>query len=138
MAGRSLENLRSRYNTAASVGGPGPGPGGPGRNAGARFSGKPKDGRKTFARIFTYISQYKLRIVGALLCMLLNTGASLAGSYMLRPILNHIAEAGVPAAERIRYLLIMLAVLLTVYLIAVAASFLQFRLMVTSGDSRIK
>ena len=136
MAGRSLENLRKRYNSSASVpmGGPGrPGPGpGPGRGPGGRgpAMGKPKDTKKTIARVFSYIRQYKARLAAVLVCMLLNTGATLVGGYMLRPILNHIAETGIPAAERVQYLLIMLAVLLTAYLVSVGAAFLQYRLMV--------
>ena len=112
MAGRSLENLRKRYNSSASApGGMRPGPKGPGPGRGPAM-GKPKDAKKTIARVFSYIRQYKLRLGVVLMCMVLNTGATLVGGYMLRPILNHIAEAGIPAAERIRYLLVMLLVLL--------------------------
>ena len=143
MAGRSLENLRSRYNKAAPAFGPGgpggPGPGrGPGRNAGAKFSGKPKDTGKTLKRIFAYISRYKLRLLAVLCCMLLNTGASLAGGYILRPILNRIAETGIPAADRISYLISMLIVLLLVYITGVTAAFLQMRLMVTVSRNAVE
>ena len=54
--------------------------------------------RKTIARIFSYLGEYKLRLVVVALCLILNTGAALVGGYMLRPILNHVAEAGIPAA----------------------------------------
>lgn len=131
MAGRSLENLRKRYNTHAqepASGAPAPGPRhGPGR---APAMGKPKNAKKTISRIFSYISQYKLRLVVVIVCMLLNTGASLVGSYLLRPILNHVAEAGIPTAERVIYLFRTLMVLLGAYLISVTAAFLQYRLMV--------
>jgi len=136
MAGRTLENLRSRYNKSAPVSG-GPG-GGPGRNPGTRAFGKPKDAKKTFARIFSYIGQYKARLCAVLMCMLLNTGASLAGGYILRPILNRIAETGIPAADRLSYLLSMLIVLLLVYITAVTAAFLQMRLMVTVSRSAVE
>ncbi len=108
------------------------GPGGPGRNR--LSSGKPKDAKKTIRRIFSYIGRYKMRVIAAVCCLIATTIASLAGSYLLRPILNRIAEPGIPAAERIAYLISMLAVLLGVYLISVLGQYLQSRLMV--GVSR--
>ena len=145
MAGRSLENLRKRYNSSASApngmrpgpGGHGPGPKGPGPGRGMA-TGKPKDAKKTVARIFSYIRQYKLRLAAVLVCMVLNTGATLVGGYMLRPILNHVAEAGIPAAERVSYLLAMLLVLLAAYLVSVGAAFLQYRLMVDVSRSAVQ
>ena len=146
MAGRSLENLRKRYNTSASapMGGPGHGPGpggpGPGRGPGGRgpAMGKPKDTRKTIGRIFSYIRQYRARMVAVLFCMLLNTAATLVGGYLVRPILNHVAESGIPAAERVSYLAMMLAVLLAAYLVSVGAAFLQYRLMVEVSRNAVE
>ena len=145
MAGRSLENLRKRYNTSASAGAPGPagkpgrpGPG-PGHGPGRGMPGaKPKDAKKTIGRIFSYISQYKARLVAVVVCLLLNTGATLAGGYLLRPILNHVAEAGISAAERISYLISMLIVLFFAYMVAVISSFLQYRLMVEVSQSAVQ
>ncbi len=144
MTGRTLENLRKRYNTSASATasrGPGarPGPGaGPRRGRGSMDVSRPKDAGKTIARIFSYISQYKARLVAVLCCLILNTAASLTASYLLRPILNHIAESGIPAAERISYLLSMLILLLLAYMAAVLSAFLQYRLMVDVSQNAVK
>lgn len=144
MTGRTLENLRKRYNTSASATasrGPGarPGPGaGPRRGRGSMDVSRPKDAGKTIARIFSYISQYKARLVAVLCCLILNTAASLTASYLLRPILNHIAESGIPAAERISYLLSMLILLLLAYMVAVLSAFLQYRLMVDVSQNAVK
>ena len=124
MAGRSLENLRSRYNAEAPTKSkPGFAPG-PRKHGGPPAMGKPREARKTIARIFGYLRQYKLRLVAVVCCLLLNTAATLAGSYMLRPILNHIADGSLPAAERVSYLISMLIVLLLTYMVAVLAAFL--------------
>ena len=97
MAGRSLENLDRRYGgidrhsdgkSAAPQRHHGPGP-----KHGPGPTGKPQDTKRTLLRILSYVTIYWKRIVGALLCMLLSTGASLAGSYLLRPIVNVIADA---------------------------------------------
>ena len=143
---RSLENLQKQYNSAASAGpmGGGPGPGrGPGRGPGSgrgpmaatnSFQGKPADTKGTIARIFSYVGKYWKRLILVFLCMLLSTGGSLAGGYLLRPIVNHIADAATPAAERVAYLAGMLGVLVGVYLIGIGGTYLQSRLMI--GVSR--
>ena len=102
------------------------------------MGGKPKNTKKTFGRIFSYIKEYRLRMAAVVFCMLLNTAATLVGGYMLRPIYNHIAKAGIPAAERISYLISMLIILFLAYMVAVFASFLQYRLMVTVSRNAIE
>lgn len=93
---RTLSELQKQYNTAAPdkrggmpmgrPGGPG-GPGGPGRGM---AKGKPKDTKKTVKRLFSYVGQYKARLVAVLFCMLLSSVAGLVGSFMLAPIINKI------------------------------------------------
>ena len=136
MAGRSLEKLQQRYNTSSKGPEKGPVPGG--RHAPKGMGGKPKDTKKTLGRIFSYINEYKLRMVAVVFCMMLNTAATMVGGYMLRPILNRVAEAGIPAAERVSYLLSMLIILFLAYMVAVVASFLQYKLMVTVSRSAIE
>ena len=136
MAGRSLENLRKRYNTGAAVNGNGPAPVAPrrGPGPGGPAMGKPKDAGKTIKRIFSYLKGSEGKLAVVIACLLLNTAASLAGSYMLRPILNHVADGSLGTAERVSYLLSMLVVLLLIYMVAVLAAFFQMRIMV--GVSR--
>ena len=125
MAKRTLEDLSRQYNSSVSAGGPrGPMGGGPrgGRHGG--MGGKPKDARKVVARLFAYISAYKFRLLIVLVFMLLNTVCSLAGSYMLRPIINNYIAAG-----RLEGFLYALLVLAGVYLCGAAASYMQARLM---------
>ncbi len=143
MAGRTLENLRARYNTAARdnpFGNRGPGGRGPGGRPGrgSQATGRPKDARATIARVFSYLKQYWLRLAVVLVCLFLSTAATMAGGYLLRPILNHIADFSLSAAERGAYLLRMLIVLATAYMVAVAASFLQYRLMVEVSQSAVE
>ena len=117
MAGRSLENLVKRYGGIGSkpqaAKGPMPGPKhGPGHGPGhGPATGNPQDAKRTMMRILSYVAIYWKRMVGALLCMLLSTAASLAGSYILRPIVNAIADGSTSAADRVAYLLMMAGVL---------------------------
>ena len=135
MPARSLENLTARYGGHRSD--PqkkaGPGPRGPRGMA----TGKPKDVGATISRILTYIGMFKKRLIAVFACMLVSTAASVAGSYLLRPIINRIAEAGIPAAERIAYLAAMIGVMGGVYLAGVGGTYLQNRLMIGVSQNAI-
>ena len=150
MAGRSLENLAKRYgghHTSApgrpgGPGGPGRGPGGPGRGPGGPGrgmpGGKPQDTKRTVMRILSYVAIYWKRLVGALLCMLVSTASSLAGSYLLRPIVNNLADSSASAGERVAYLLMMVGVMAGVYVAGVLGTYFQSRLMVVVSQSSIE
>ena len=140
MAGRTLERLQQRYNSSAAAGagaqnampkrhhGPGKG----------MAMGKPKDAGKTIGRIFSYIGKFWPRLIVVGLCLLLSTAATMIAGYLLRPILNMIADGSIPAAERVSSLLSMLIVLLIVYMVGVLATFLQYRLMVGVSRSALE
>ena len=94
---RTLEQLRTRYNSVShgqSLRG-GPGRGGPG----PRAKGKPKDVGKTVARLLSYVGKYKARLVLVFLCMIVTTLSSLAGGYLIVPIINRITLAVNPSAN---------------------------------------
>ena len=93
MAKRTLESLQKQYarEVSARRGGPmGPGrPGGPRRDP--SMKGKPKNTRRTVARLWGYVAAYRWLLLVVLFCMLLQTVASLCGSFLLNPIINRIA-----------------------------------------------
>ncbi len=109
--------------------GPGRGPGGPGRMPG----GKPKNTGQTISRLFGYVRGDVLKIAVALVCVVFNTIATLAGSYMLRPIINGITE-GKGVAALAQGLLKMLAI----YLMAIVAQYIQQRLMIGVSQKALK
>lgn len=140
MATRNLEELRAQYNSASSDAkkfGRGPGPGGP-HGAAMRGASKPKNTKQTIIRLFSYISEYKHLMVAVLFCMLFSTGSTLVGSYILRPVINKIAEVSTPVNERIKYLMGVVVLLLAVYLIGVVSTYLQSKLMLKVSQSAIE
>ena len=95
MAKRTLETLRKQYarEVKAARGGPGMGPR-PGGGPGARtpgMKGKPKNTKKTVARLWRYVVVYRWLLLLVLFLMLTQTVTSLCGSYLLNPIINRIA-----------------------------------------------
>ncbi len=158
MAARNLEELQKRYASLGKTGG-GRGPGGPGpRGRGPRPKGKPKNSRATISRLVGYIAAYRFRLVFVLLCMLISTLTNLAGSYLLRDVINALDKDADPAnsillkifmpdavatgvltdAERLWCLGVILLVLACVYAVGIVSSYLQARLMITVSQNAVE
>lgn len=142
------ESLKRRYgNRAADTGrmggphGPGPrghGPGfGPGRNR-AKMGGRPKDSAQTIRRLMQYVNQDREKIIVAFICIILNTGATLAGSYMLRPIINQYIAPMDKSQGDIAGLMLSLVVLAMVYFTGVCANYLQAKVMLTVAQNALQ
>lgn len=88
-------------------------------------------------RLLNYIKKDKPKLAVALLCVLAHTAAALAGTYMLRPIINrYIAPLdGSPGDSG--GLLGALAVLAAVYAVAVVSSYAQTRVMLHVAQSAL-
>ena len=94
---RTLQELQKQYNSAShgeSLRG-----GGPGHRGARRASGKPKNLSATIKRLLSYVGKYKFRLITVFVCMILTTLASLAGGYLIVPIINRITLAVDPTAE---------------------------------------
>ena len=143
------ESLKRRYGNRASsagMGGPGGGrpgghgPGGPGVGPGrqrVRMGGKPKDSAQTIHRLMQYINEDKAKIAVAFICILLNTGATLAGSYMLRPIINIYIAPTDGSRGNAAGLFFSLVVLAMIYFTGVCANYLQAKVMLTVAQNAL-
>ena len=69
----------------------GHGPGGPGARGGYQ---KPKDAKRTLLRLMKYISGKKWLLVIVFLCVIISSVASIAGTYLIRPVLNELVGGG--------------------------------------------
>ncbi len=115
---------RGEQSGAAPAGGPpGPGPG-PGRK-GMR-GGRPKDAGKTIRRLLSYIEQDRFMLMIVFVCVILNTVAMLAGSYMLRPIINGLIQEG----GSMQTLLHSICLMAAIYAVGILAQYGQSRLMI--------
>lgn len=86
---------------------------------------KPKQMKGVIRRLWAYFGKYKALLALIFGLLLLNTGANLAGSYLLRPIINHyILPHDWPGLVK------MVTWLLIIYIAGSAAGFVQSRLMV--------
>ena len=119
---------------------------GPGHGHGPRgmAGGKPKNTGETIRRLLAYMGKDKMLVVLALVCVIVFSAATLAGSYLLKPIVDNIgnttktvaslrhtggdwqAAVAVGTQDLLKGVLIMLVV----YGVGVMAIYLQQRIMI--------
>jgi ATP-binding cassette subfamily B protein len=104
--------------------------------------GKPKNSGAAIRRLLGYMKKDIPRIIAAIFCVLLFSGATLAGSYLLSPIIDNLTDSAkeiVNAAETERAALIAsgtqkllqgVLIMLCVYAIGVIANYMQQRIMI--------
>ena len=156
MAKRSLEELQKRYASAAAADS-GRGPGGmhgPGPRRPMGEGGKGRYSRATVQRLLSYIAVYRGRIILALVFMVINTLTALAGTFLLRDVINVVNPRNTDPAkstvvrlfmpwitqdnfaqQRLNCLVMVAAVLAVVYLVGILTNYLQNRLMVTVSQN---
>ncbi|MBP5353790.1 MAG: ABC transporter ATP-binding protein [Lachnospiraceae bacterium] len=160
---RSLEQLQQQYNSIAKKNAfkqrPQGGPHGRGM-----MGGKPKSAKKTIARLLKYMHGFRLRFALVLTCMLLTTVTSLIGGYLLAPIINKLTSVVTPdkklnpsvfekiadrvitkftgrffpGGETMKYVLMALILLGSIYCIGVITTYIQARLMLSISQGMIE
>ncbi len=114
---------------------------GAGRGGALGASGKPKDMKKTIARLFAYLKQEKALLIIAVLCAVLCTVSTLASSYLLRPIMNRFLyydPAETDLTARMAALLRGLFVMAAVYAVSVITLYLRQRIMLSVSQRALK
>ena len=96
--------------------------------------GKPRNVKKTAGRLLSYIANQKLKLAIVFLCVIGGTVANLAGSYMLRPIINSLTSAEGSVANLLKGVLMMACI----YFAALLAQYLQQRIMIGVSQRAIQ
>lgn len=129
------EALLRRYGSKTVNTGMGPerrGPGGfrgPGPRGGIG-GGKPKNASATINRLLSYIGKDKYKILFVFACLLGASITNLAGSYILRPVINNLVSVDSSAGEKIKNLTTGIIAMSCIYLVGVACTYLQSRIMI--------
>ena len=108
-------------------GGSGPKGGGPGVPRGG-FA-KPKNLKGTMVRVLGYVAARPLLLVLALACVAASAVASIAATYMMRPILNQLTDAVKSGELSLPTLLPTCLTLIAIYAVAALCTYLQANLM---------
>ncbi|MGI5946070.1 MAG: ABC transporter ATP-binding protein [Lachnospiraceae bacterium] len=135
---KRVESLKRRYGNNVSASQSAMGARGHGHRHGAqRMVGKPQNTKATVKRLMSYLEQYKLGMGLAFFCVIINTIASLAGSYMLRPIINTYIAPTDGSRGDAAGLARALAVLGIVYVLGVLANYFQAKIMLTIAQKAL-
>ena len=111
---------------------------GMGRGPGApRGGGRPKSTGAALKRLMSYLEADRLRMGIAFFCVIVNTVATLTGSYMLRPIINRFIAPPDGSPGNVAGLFKGLIMMACVYLLGVIANYLQSRLMLEVAQSAL-
>ena len=109
---------------------PSGGPGGPGR-MNMRPPAKPKNLRKVTRRMFGYLFRFKWQLALVTFFLLISTLASIAGSYLLKPLINNYILPLVgkqnPDLSGLAHMVMVMAV---VYVVGALSAYLYNRIMV--------
>lgn len=95
-------------------------------------NGKPKEGRRTFRRLVSYVAADRRMLIVIGFLILVSIASNLAGSYLLRPIINNYILPG-----DFRGLIRMLGWLAFIYLSGVIAVYIQYRLLNKIGQRTV-
>ncbi len=94
---------------------------------------KPKNAKKTFGKILSYMGKSKLLLLVVFVMLILSTGCSIGASYWLKPILNDIEstiKAGTFLTDGVHSLVKNLVVVAVLYIGTALFTFIQSKIMV--------
>lgn len=135
-----VDSLKRRYGRNPAPG-PKRGPmGGPGHRArmAAAGKGKPKNSRRTVRRLLHYLNEDKPKMALAFFCVIINTVATLAGSYMLRPIINTFIAPTDGSPGNASGLAKSLLALAVIFIVGVIANYAQAKVMLTVAQNALQ
>ena len=100
--------------------------------------GKPKAGGQTMLRLLSYLKRDRMAMTVAFFCVILGTVTNLAGAYMLRPIINRYIVPLDGSRGDVAGLFRSLCVMGAVYLVSVAAAYMQSRIMLQVAQNALQ
>lgn len=107
---------------------------GPRRQKGLRAFGKPRNTKKTMKRLFSYLEQDRGKLLLVLFCVVVTALSSLAGSYMLRPVINGLTSGQGSVAFLARSVLIMLVI----FAAGILSQYFQAKIMITVAQDALQ
>jgi len=99
---------------------------------------KPKNVGKTFARLLGYMKRHSWRIAVILLGLLVSAGAAIAGTYMLKPIINLIGDLAKGQSTDLSGFIRYLVLLAGIYGAGALSTYLVNRLVVTVSTATLE
>ena len=99
---------------------------------------KPKNTAKTFARLFGYLKAHTLSVVIICIGLLISSGAGVAGTYLLKPIINQIEQMVQTKSTDFTVFFSYLTVLAVVYGVGALTTYVVNRLVVNVSTATLE
>lgn len=138
---RLIRKYANKQGQASAAMGAGPGPGGPRGGGGGGGRGprgaavkKPQNTGEVVKRLLSYLRRDIGKLIVVFICVVAGTVATLAGSYMLRPVINSLTEPGGTPQKLLHSLLVMACI----FAVGVVAQYLQQRIMITVSQGALE
>jgi len=112
----------------------GPPPGGPGGKM--KFE-KPNDAKKTLLRLLSYVVKNKALLVLVAFLVIISSGAGVAGTYLLTPIINEIGAVVKDGTFDITNIVKYLVIIGVIYVCGAAAQYIYQRLMLNISQGTL-
>lgn len=93
---------------------------------------KPKNGKKTFLRLCTYLMKHRFKLGMVILLVLINTACAVGGSYYLRPTIDNYIVPG-----NFKGLIGALFILLMIYLTGVVSQYIENYIMIDVSQETV-
>lgn len=106
----------------------------PGPNKGMHRTGKPQNVKKTIKRLSAYLEHDKGKLTIVFFCVIVTAVSSLAGSYMLRPVINGL----ISGKGSIDFLARSVLVMLLIFAAGILSQYFQARIMVTVAQGALQ
>lgn len=100
----------------------------PGPNNRKGFA-KPKNAKRTFARLMRYLNRYRGMLAIILVCLIVSSSAGVIGTYLLKPLFNQIIELFTAGGDSMAPLLGTVAALAAIYALGALGTFVGNRLL---------
>ena len=100
----------------------------PGPNNRKGFA-KPKNAKRTFARLMRYLNRYRGMLAIILVCLIVSSSAGVIGTYLLKPLFNQIIELFAAGGDSMAPLLGTVAALAAIYALGALGTFVGNRLL---------
>ncbi len=112
-----------------------PGPMAPGAHSAQR---KPKNAGKTFGRLAGYFKPYLLSLIVIIVGLLISAGAGVAGTYLLKPIINQIEQMVQTKSSDFTVFFTYLGILAAVYGVGALMTYVVNRLIVNVSTATLE
>jgi len=103
-----------------------------------RSIAKPKNVGKTFSRLLGYLKDYKWQLVFVAFGLVVSAGAGVAGTYLLKPIINHISELLKSGSTDMSAFIGYLVVLAAVYGVGALMNYIVNRMIVNISTATLE